>query len=215
MKLSTRNSPAVRLMSVVTIGVVAVIGMFAMLYRLVDVPFDPGPVVKPGPIVYSPVKLPPPIVDDPRPPKPEPDEPTEVTSISTLVDSGPSTIDKPGPYVGTPIDPIGIGDGLRGNGGIQIGGGNDRDVLVQLRIPPLYPPSAESRGIEGWVRVQFTITATGSVRDARVVSAEPRGVFDEAALTAIARWRYNPRIVDGVPVESVGMQTEIQFELAE
>ncbi|MND07668.1 Gram-negative bacterial tonB protein [compost metagenome] len=63
--------------------------------------------------------------------------------------------------------------------------------------------------------MQFTISATGSVKDAIVVAADPERVFDEAALAAISRWRYNPRVVDGVAVERVGVQTMIQFELTE
>ena len=89
------------------------------------------------------------------------------------------------------------------------------DILPLVRIPPDYPPRALSRGIEGWVRVQFTISVNGSVKDAIVVAADPQNVFDQAALNAIARWRYNPRIVNGEAVERVGVQTEIRFELTE
>jgi protein TonB len=91
--------------------------------------------------------------------------------------------------------------------------GSDRDVLPLVRIAPEYPPRAVSRGIEGWVQVQFTITATGTVKDARVVAAEPPGIFDEAALKSILRWRYNPRVDGGVAVERVGVQTIIRFQL--
>jgi protein TonB len=61
--------------------------------------------------------------------------------------------------------------------------------------------------------VQFSVTAAGTVRDAAVVASEPGTLFDEAALKAIARWRYNPRVVDGMAVERVGLQTVIRFEL--
>lgn len=93
--------------------------------------------------------------------------------------------------------------------------GSDQDVLPLVRINPDYPPRALARGIEGWVIVQFAITPTGTVRDATVVDAMPRGVFDDAALKAIARWRYNPRVEGGVAVERVGLRTRITFELAE
>src|SRR5690606_36795770 len=63
-----------------------------------------------------------------------------------------------------------------------------------VRVPPEYPPRALSRGLEGWVQLQFTITTIGTVKDAIVVDASPKGVFDDAALKAIARWRYNPRV---------------------
>lgn len=91
--------------------------------------------------------------------------------------------------------------------------GSDRDVIPLVRIAPDYPPRALSRGLEGWVQVQFTITATGTVKDAIVVNAEPKQIFDDAALKAIARWRYNPRVEGGVAVERVGVQTIIRFQL--
>ena len=61
--------------------------------------------------------------------------------------------------------------------------------------------------------MRFSVTATGTVRDAVVVASEPDTIFDEAALKAIARWRYNPRVESGEAVERVGLQTVIRFEL--
>jgi protein TonB len=91
--------------------------------------------------------------------------------------------------------------------------GSDRDVIPLVRIAPDYPPRALSRGLEGWVQVQFTITATGMVKDPVVVNADPKNIFDDAALKAIARWRYNPKVEGGVAVERVGVQTIIRFQL--
>jgi protein TonB len=91
--------------------------------------------------------------------------------------------------------------------------GVDGDVMPRVRPDPEYPPRALASGIDGWVQVQFTVTAIGTVRDAIVVASEPGTVFDEAALKAIARWRYNPRVDSGVAVERVGLQTVIRFEL--
>ena len=91
--------------------------------------------------------------------------------------------------------------------------GSDTDVIPLVRIAPEYPPRALRRGVEGWVQVQFTITATGAVKDASVVAADPPGLFDEAALRSIARWRYNPKVEGGVAVERVGVQTVIRFVL--
>jgi len=91
--------------------------------------------------------------------------------------------------------------------------GSDRDVIPLVRINPEYPQRAITRGLEGWVQVQFTITATGIVKDPVVVNAEPKNVFDDAALKAIARWRYNPKVENGAPVERVGVQTRLVFQL--
>lgn len=90
----------------------------------------------------------------------------------------------------------------------------ERDILPLVTIPPDYPPEALRQGTEGWVLVEFTITAEGSVRDAVVVRSDPPGVFDESALRAIVRWRYNPRDENGVAVERKGVQTELRFELS-
>ena len=96
---------------------------------------------------------------------------------------------------------------------MSMSAGSDRDVIPLVRINPDYPPRALSRGLEGWVQVQFTITATGTVKDAIVVNAEPKNIFDDAALKAIARWRYNPKVESGTAVERVGVQTIIRFQL--
>jgi periplasmic protein TonB len=82
-----------------------------------------------------------------------------------------------------------------------------------VRIEPAYPPRAEERGIQGWAQVRFTVTAAGTIRDAVVVASEPGEIFDEAAMKAVARWRYNPRIDRGVAVERVGLETVFRFEL--
>ena len=96
---------------------------------------------------------------------------------------------------------------------MSMSAGSDRDVVPLIRIVPDYPPRAQARGLEGWVQVQFTITATGMVKDPVVVTAEPRNIFDDAALKAIARWRYNPKVENGVPIERVGVQTRLVFHL--
>ncbi len=96
---------------------------------------------------------------------------------------------------------------------VALTAGSDRDVIPLVRIPPDYPPRALARGLEGWVQVQFTITPTGTVKAAKVVNADPPDIFNDAALKAIARWRYNPKIEGGTAVERVGVQTVIRFEL--
>lgn len=97
--------------------------------------------------------------------------------------------------------------------GMKLSAGSDRDVVPLVRIAPDYPQRALQRGLEGWVKVQFTITVTGTVKDPMVVDADPKNIFDDAALKSIARWRYNPKVEDGVAVERVGVQTIIRFQL--
>jgi protein TonB len=91
--------------------------------------------------------------------------------------------------------------------------GIDGDVTPLVRMSPDYPARAAEAGTEGWVQVRFSVTTAGTVRDATVVASEPGTTFDEAALKAVARWRYNPRVVDGVAVERIGLETVFRFEL--
>lgn len=93
--------------------------------------------------------------------------------------------------------------------------GADREAVPLVRINPTYPPRAAANGTEGWVRVQFDITATGAVANVVAVESEPGTVFDAAAVDAVARWRYNPSIVNGQAIERVGMQTLLRFTLEE
>ncbi len=67
-------------------------------------------------------------------------------------------------------------------------------------IAPIYPPEALARGLTGSVDLEFTVTSTGEVRDIQVQSAEPPGVFEQAAVSALARCRYPPVQRDGVAV---------------
>ncbi len=96
-----------------------------------------------------------------------------------------------------------------------IGFARTRDIAPLARISPVYPPSAERRGIEGWVRVAFTIAEDGSVVEPRVVDAEPKSVFDRAALRAISKWRYQPQVIDGKAIRRAGVEVTVEFRLQE
>jgi protein TonB len=60
------------------------------------------------------------------------------------------------------------------------------------QLLPNYPRAAQEREIEGRVVLSVTIMPDGSVRDVRVVSARPSGYFENAAVSAVQRWRYKP-----------------------
>ena len=87
-------------------------------------------------------------------------------------------------------------------------------VVPIYSVPPKYPARALSRQIKGWVKVEFTIRTDGSVTDATVVAAQPPGVFDEAALTAIAKWKFKGKSVDGVAVTQRAVK-QISFNITE
>ncbi|MGD8322907.1 MAG: energy transducer TonB [Gammaproteobacteria bacterium] len=65
------------------------------------------------------------------------------------------------------------------------------ELLMPLVAPePIYPRQAQERGLEGSVTVEFTINPYGDTQDVRVAAAQPAGVFDLAAVSAVSRWRY-------------------------
>jgi TonB family protein len=80
---------------------------------------------------------------------------------------------------------------------------------------PNYPAQAQEAKIEGWVLVEYSIDKEGHVVAPHVVEAQPPGVFDQAALDAVAQWRYTPRYVNGVPAEATGVHSKVTFKLGE
>lgn len=87
--------------------------------------------------------------------------------------------------------------------------------LPIVKVAPIYPDRALNEGIEGHVLLEFVVTETGAVRDAVVLEANPSGVFEQAALKAVAKFKYKPRIVDGRPVETTGVRNRIAFEISD
>ncbi|MFW5442835.1 MAG: energy transducer TonB [Methylococcaceae bacterium] len=98
--------------------------------------------------------------------------------------------------------------------GVQIGaGGISTNVIPLVRIPPRYPMRAANRKIEGWVKVEFTITEEGTVKDAVVVEAQPANTFNRSALQAIKRWKFKAKIIGGEAFEQRAIQI-LQFKLS-
>ena len=90
---------------------------------------------------------------------------------------------------------------------------SDGEYLPIVKVHPVYPRRAQSRGIEGYVIVEFTVTKLGATKDIRVVESVPPGIFDKASVQAAAKFKYKPRVVDGQPIEVPGVQNKITFEL--
>ncbi len=86
------------------------------------------------------------------------------------------------------------------------------DIVPVVVIRPMYPREAAIAGIEGWVKVEFTITALGTVQDAQVLDADPARIFNREAIRAILKWKFKPRVVDGVAVDRRATQI-IDFSL--
>lgn len=91
-------------------------------------------------------------------------------------------------------------------------GSGDGDVIPLVRVDPIYPQLALNRGLEGWVKVGLHITPQGTVRDAEVLDAQPAQVFNRAVMRAVMRWKFRPKIENGVPVDNYVTQI-VQFNL--
>ena len=72
----------------------------------------------------------------------------------------------------------------------------DGDIIPLQRIPPQYPRDAARSGITGWVQLEVLVNADGTVRSARVLEAKPKGLFEAAAVQAVLRWKFKPKVVE-------------------
>lgn len=91
---------------------------------------------------------------------------------------------------------------------------SDRDAQPLVRIEPQYPMRAAERGVEGTCTVTFDVTPDGVTTNISVLSCSS-SLFQRDSIRAVERWRYQPKIVDGVAVRRTGVVTEFNFQLAD
>ena len=105
----------------------------------------------------------------------------------------------------------------RANINISIGTGTmaqgDGEYLPIVKVAPIYPRRAQTRGISGYCIVEYTVTTSGAIRDPRAVDCQPSGVFDKASVKASLKFKYKPRVVDGEPIEVAGVRNKFTYEL--
>lgn len=146
-------------------------------------------------------KKPPPPKDPPPPPK------MNVQQDPTVVNNMPT------PQI-APLD-LGVG----GNGpylgamGSGIDPGQEGGIIPIVTIAPNYPRKALIAKIEGYVTMSFTITETGTVVGPKVVDSKPKRIFDREAMRAILKYKFKPKVENGVAVTQLATQT-IDFNLA-
>ena len=137
----------------------------------------------------------------PKPPETPPETPPQ--ELDNINPDAP-TINVAPPMVSADTD-------LAGPGGMNIAEG---DYLPIVRVAPVYPARALSRGLEGFVDLSFTVTAAGTVKDPIVLQSSST-LFERAATRAVLKFKYKPRVVDGIPVEVSGVKTRISFQIEE
>ena len=138
---------------------------------------------------------PPPPPDEPPPDMPKPD--FDSSDVSQGIDIGA-------------VD-VSIDLSVAGIGGFS----SDGEYLPIVKVAPVYPRRAQTRGIEGYVLLEFVVTKTGAVRDAVVIESKPPGIFDRAALGAALKFKYKPKVVNGEAIDVAGVRNRITFELAD
>lgn len=139
--------------------------------------------------------------DDPEPPPEVEEAPPEMPDVqSDNLDTSQS---------------ISIG-GPGGNLEFNLAGGRigmgEGDYLPIVKVAPIYPRRAQTRGLEGQCLIQFTVSTTGATKDAEVVECTS-SLFANASRKAVEKFKYKPRVEDGVAKEVRGVQHIITFKL--
>ena len=146
----------------------------------------------------------------PPPPPPKPPPPPSRMHVETAaVQAGGGGFAMPNVNLNANVGGGGF-LGQMGSGGA--GGLFDGDIIPLQRIPPQYPRDAARNGITGWVQLEVLVNPDGTVRSARVLEAQPKGLFEASAVQAVLRWKFKPKVVNGQPVQQKGAQ-KIEFNL--
>lgn len=158
-------------------------------------------------VVHMPPPPEQPVEPEPEPPMEELAPPPPLASLSSDIGS----VDIPVPGLDNrALDAAAMGD-------------NDGDLVMTddsvddpprptRQVPMKYPPDAKRAGIEGYVTLSLLISEQGEVRQARVLEAEPAGVFDVAATEAVRQWHFEPARYQGERVR-VWARQKIRFDL--
>jgi len=145
--------------------------------------------------------------------------------IETNIEQKPDKIDdpeEPPPDLDTPdvdmdmdVEVVNIAPQAQVDVSIGTGGGltNDGEYLPIVKVAPIYPRRAQTRGISGYCIVEYTVTASGAIRDPVAVDCDPSGVFEKASVKASLKFKYKPRVIDGEAIEVPGVQNKFTYEL--
>lgn len=201
--------------AIVAVGVT--FGLFLFMHKLISSGGDEraemdaiagihfGPVEIPDEIMTKSrrkPKKPPPPKDPPPPPK------MQISKMDQQVQNMPR-MDLPNLDV-----PLVGGEGMFIGNFQQVDQKAEGDIIPVVVIRPMYPREAAMTGTEGWVKVEFTITEVGTVKDPRVIDSKPPRIFNREAIRAILKWKFKPRVVEGIAVERRATQI-IDFTLDE
>ena len=197
------NSP-VRMIVSILLSIPVVVGLFMIMHSLIDRDYE-NPEVKNTKIadlvqpdeeiqLEATTKLPE-KVEDPEEPPPE----LEMVQLEFDTDVD---IENTAPLANVDVN--------ISSSGMSSG---DGEYLPIVKVAPIYPRRAQTRGITGYCIIEYTVTKSGSIRDPKAVDCQPSGVFESASLKASLKFKYKPRVVDGEPIEVAGVQNKFTYEL--
>ena len=193
------------------VGAVAAVpialGLFYLMQSLIDTQFEQedvktrkiADIVVPDKVIETNVKeVLPEKVEDPDEPPPD----MEPLDFDTDLDMSTANM-APTVAVNVSINASGLSSG-------------DGEYLPIVKVAPIYPRRAQTRGITGYCIVTYTVTTTGAIRDPYVeneTDCSPKGIFERASLKAALKFKYKPRVVDGQAIEVAGVQNKFTYEL--
>ncbi|MEE4661771.1 MAG: energy transducer TonB [Halieaceae bacterium] len=145
------------------------------------------------------------------------------TNLAEVKPDKPDDPEEPPPDLDTPdldmdMDLNAVNMAPSANVDVAISGGrglaaSDGEYLPIVKVAPIYPRRAQTRGITGYCIVEYTVTKSGSIRDPQPVDCQPAGIFERASLKAALKFKYKPRVVDGEAIEVAGVQNKFTYEL--
>lgn len=205
----------VRMMVAAMVAVLVTLGLFLFMYKLISLGNSNRAELEAiAGIHFGPVDIPDEVVtrsrrkpSKPPPPKKPPPAPKMQLARMEMPQQNMPRIDIPKLDV-----PLVGGEGMYLGNFQQVDQTAEGDIIPVVVIRPMYPREAAMNGTEGWVKVEFTITETGTVKNPRVVDAQPPRVFNREAIRALLKWKFKPRVVDGIAVERQATQV-IDFTL--
>ena len=147
----------------------------------------------------------------------------DITETKKKKPDKPDEPDKPPPDMPQPqADDLDTGDSVNiapvsADVDVNIGGIGGFDMaegeyLPIVKVAPIYPRRAQSRGLEGFCILEFTVTKLGTTENVRTVECSSP-LFERASINAAAKFKYKPRVVNGEPIAVPGVQNKITFQL--
>ena len=204
-----------RVMAAALVAIGVTFGLFLFMYKLISLGGDNRTELEAiSGIRFGPVEIPDEIVEKSRRKPPKPPPPKETPPPPRMQVSKTDQVVQEMPQMDLPqLDvPLSGGAGMFIGNFEQVDQAAEGDIIPIVRINPIYPREAAINGTEGWVKLEFTITETGTVKSPKVIDSQPPRIFNREAIRAILKWKFKPRVVDGAAVERQATQT-IDFKL--